>query len=84
MTQADAALRQTPLHGLHVELGGRMVPFAGYEMPLQYPLGILKEHLHTRNAAGLFDVSHMGQIALRPRSGAIADAARALETTGAG
>ena len=79
MTQADAALRQTPLHRLHVELGGRMVPFAGYAMPLQYPLGILKEHLHTRKAAGLFDVSHMGQIALRPKSGAIADAARALE-----
>jgi aminomethyltransferase len=79
MTQADAALRQTPLHRLHVELGGRMVPFAGYHMPLQYSLGILKEHLHTRNAAGLFDVSHMGQIALRPRSGAISEAARALE-----
>ena len=79
MTQADAALRQTPLHRLHVELGGRMVSFAGYHMPLQYSLGILKEHLHTRNAAGLFDVSHMGQIALRPRSGAISEAARALE-----
>ena len=52
-----------------------MVPFAGYEMPVQYPAGILKEHLHTRAAAGLFDVSHMGQIALRPRSGELADAA---------
>jgi aminomethyltransferase len=79
MIQADAVLRQTPLHKLHVELGGRMVPFAGYQMPLQYPLGILKEHLHTRKAAGLFDVSHMGQISLRSKSGAIADAARALE-----
>src|SRR5436190_10714302 len=79
MTQADAALRETPLHRLHVELGGRMVPFAGYHMPLQYPAGILKEHLHTRKAAGLFDVSHMGQIALRPRSGAISDAALVLE-----
>jgi aminomethyltransferase len=73
-------LRYTPLHALHVRLGGRMVPFAGYAMPVQYSSGIIKEHLHTRAAAGLFDVSHMGQIALRPRSGRIADAARALET----
>ena len=56
-----------------------MVPFAGYEMPLQYPTGILTEHLHTRAGAGLFDVSHMGQIQLRPRSGVVADAALALE-----
>ena len=76
---SDEALRRTPLHGLHVDLGARMVPFADYEMPLHYPLGILKEHLHTREAAGLFDVSHMGQIALRARSGDVADAARALE-----
>ena len=69
-------LRETPLHALHVALGARMVPFAGYDMPVQYPAGILKEHLHTRAAAGLFDVSHMGQIALRPRSGDLADAAR--------
>ena len=54
-------LLKTPLHDLHVELGGKMVPFAGYEMPVQYPLGVLKEHLHTREKAGLFDVSHMGQ-----------------------
>ncbi len=54
-------LHRTPLHALHLELGGKMVPFAGYEMPVQYPAGILKEHLHTRSAAGLFDVSHMGQ-----------------------
>jgi aminomethyltransferase len=54
-------LRRTPLYALHKELGGKMVPFAGYEMPVQYPAGILKEHLHTRAAAGLFDVSHMGQ-----------------------
>jgi glycine cleavage system T protein (aminomethyltransferase) len=72
-------LRQTPLHALHLELGARMVPFAGYDMPLQYPAGVLKEHLHTRAAAGLFDVSHMGQILLRPRSGNAADATRALE-----
>jgi len=73
-------LKHTPLHALHLRLGGRMVPFAGYDMPVQYSSGIIKEHLHTRAAAGLFDVSHMGQIALRPRSGRIADAARALET----
>jgi aminomethyltransferase len=54
-------LRRTPLHALHVELGAKMVPFAGYHMPVQYPAGILKEHLHTREKAGLFDVSHMGQ-----------------------
>jgi aminomethyltransferase len=57
----DAALQRTPLYELHVSLGAKMVPFAGYEMPVQYPLGILKEHLHTRAGAGLFDVSHMGQ-----------------------
>jgi glycine cleavage system T protein (aminomethyltransferase) len=80
MTQASAiALRQTPLHRLHLELGARMVPFAGYDMPLQYAPGILKEHLHTRAAAGLFDVSHMGQIVLRPLSGFLRDAAQALE-----
>ncbi|MBD3764536.1 MAG: glycine cleavage system aminomethyltransferase GcvT [Rhodobacterales bacterium] len=58
------------LHALHVELGARMVPFAGYDMPVQYPMGVLKEHLHCRAAAGLFDVSHMGQVILRPRQGA--------------
>ena len=56
-----------------------MAPFAGYELPIQYPLGVLKEHLHTRAAAGLFDVSHMGQIALRPRQGNLADVAFGLE-----
>jgi aminomethyltransferase len=71
---------RTPLHALHLRHGARMVPFAGYAMPVQYPAGLLKEHLHTRSAAGLFDVSHMGQIRLTPRSGDIADAARALET----
>jgi aminomethyltransferase len=55
------ALLTTPLDGLHQSLGAKMVPFAGYSMPVQYPLGVLKEHLHTRAAAGLFDVSHMGQ-----------------------
>ncbi|MDD1532863.1 MULTISPECIES: glycine cleavage system aminomethyltransferase GcvT [unclassified Bradyrhizobium] len=73
------SLKRTPLHGLHVSLGGKMVPFAGYDMPVQYAAGVLKEHLHTRSAAGLFDVSHMGQIAIRPKSGRIEDAARALE-----
>src|SRR5262245_36803360 len=58
---SDASLQRTPLHELHVSLGARMVPFAGYEMPVQFPPGILKEHLHTREKAGLFDVSHMGQ-----------------------
>ncbi len=63
-TTPDAALQRTPLYELHVSLGAKMVPFAGYEMPVQYPLGILKEHLHTRAGAGLFDVSHMGQAIL--------------------
>ncbi|CAM3191286.1 glycine cleavage system aminomethyltransferase GcvT [Pseudomonas plecoglossicida] len=68
-------LQKTPLHALHIELGARMVPFAGFDMPVQYPLGVLKEHLHTREQAGLFDVSHMGQIILRGK-----DAAQALES----
>ena len=58
-------LHSLPLHDLHVELGAKMVPFAGYEMPVQYAAGVMKEHLHTRDAAGLFDVSHMGQVILR-------------------
>ncbi len=57
----EASNQTTPLHTLHVELGARMAPFAGYDMPIQYPAGVLAEHLHTRKAAGLFDVSHMGQ-----------------------
>ncbi|WP_029008847.1 glycine cleavage system aminomethyltransferase GcvT [Azospirillum halopraeferens] len=64
MTGASETLKRTPLHALHVELGARMVPFAGYDMPVQYPAGILKEHQHTRARAGLFDVSHMGQVRL--------------------
>lgn len=71
---SEAILQKTPLHALHLELGARMVPFAGYDMPVQYPLGVMKEHLHTRAQAGLFDVSHMGQIRLLG-----ADAAGALE-----
>src|SRR5476651_1051974 len=73
------ALKHTPLHALHLEMGARMAPFAGYDMPIQYALGVLREHLHTRTSAGLFDVSHMGQIALHPKSGKVADAALALE-----
>jgi aminomethyltransferase len=57
----EAVAQKTPLHALHVELGARMAPFAGYDMPIQYPAGILADHLHTRKSAGLFDVSHMGQ-----------------------
>ncbi|HSV34574.1 MAG TPA: glycine cleavage system aminomethyltransferase GcvT, partial [Ramlibacter sp.] len=60
----EPALQQTPLHALHLELGARMVPFAGYSMPVQYPAGLMAEHHHTRTAAGLFDVSHMGQLRL--------------------
>ena len=73
------SLRRTPLYDLHRALGARMVGFAGYEMPVQYPMGVLKEHLHTRAAAGLFDVSHMGQIVLRAKRGDVDEAARALE-----
>jgi len=76
---SDEALKHTPLHALHMELRARMVPFAGYDMPVQYPPGVLKEHLHTRAGAGLFDVSHMGQIVIRAKSGDVRDAARALE-----
>ena len=70
-------LERTPLYDLHRALGARLVPFAGYEMPVQYPTGILAEHAHTRTAAGLFDVSHMGQVRLTAKPGH--DAARALE-----
>ncbi len=74
-----AELKQTPLYDLHVELDAKMVPFAGYEMPVQYPLGVMKEHLHCRAQAGLFDVSHMGQVILRATSGKLDDAVLALE-----
>ena len=78
-TDKTSTLKQTPLHALHVARGGKMVPFAGYDMPVQYATGVLKEHLHTRAEAGLFDVSHMGQIVLRAKSGKVEDAALALE-----
>ncbi|MBO9685715.1 MAG: glycine cleavage system aminomethyltransferase GcvT [Mitsuaria chitosanitabida] len=74
-TTAQAALNKTPLHALHIELGAKMVPFAGYDMPVQYPAGVMAEHKHTRSQAGLFDVSHMGQVLLVGD-----DAAAALET----
>jgi aminomethyltransferase len=67
MAELDDGLLRLGLDALHDELGGRMVPFAGYRMPVQYPDGVLKEHLHTRAAVGLFDVSHMGQVILRPK-----------------
>ncbi len=77
MSERNAAgeLARTPLDALHRELGAKMVPFAGYAMPVQYPAGIMKEHSHTRNHAGLFDVSHMGQVRLIGTG-----AAQALET----
>jgi aminomethyltransferase len=71
----DTPLRTTPLAALHIELGAKMVPFAGYSMPVQYPMGLMAEHAHTRTAAGLFDVSHMGQLILRGK-----DAAAAFES----
>lgn len=67
-----AALQTTPLHDLHLELGARMVPFAGYSMPVQYPSGLMAEHVHTRTQAGLFDVSHMGQLTLSGSQAALA------------
>ena len=71
-------LARTPLYDLHLELGAKMVPFAGYEMPVQYPAGVMKEHQHTRAKAGLFDVSHMGQVILR--SSSIENVSLAFET----
>ncbi len=71
-------LLKTPLHDLHVSLGAKMVPFAGYDMPVQYPLGVMKEHNQTRTKAGLFDVSHMGQV--RIDGAPYAELAAALET----
>ena len=85
-TNHPGELKRTPLHGLHVRLGAKMTPFAGYDMPVQYPTGVLKEHLHTRAQAGLFDVSHMGQAWLTARdvdlgaAGAHEAAAAAIES----
>ncbi|WP_445322906.1 glycine cleavage system aminomethyltransferase GcvT [Ramlibacter sp. AN1133] len=75
MSAPEEELQKTPLHALHLELGARMVPFAGYAMPVQYPAGLMAEHHHTRASAGLFDVSHMGQLRLVGP-----DAAAAFET----
>lgn len=69
---SQPSLARTPLYALHLELGAKMVPFAGYHMPVQYPSGIIEEHQHTRTHAGLFDVSHMGQIRLRGSGAAAA------------
>ena len=71
MATADQASGlRTPLHTLHVELGAKMVLFAGYDMPVQFPGGIIQEHRHTRDQVGLFDVSHMGQILIRGQNAA--------------
>ena len=80
----NVSLKRTPLYDLHKELGAKIVPFAGYEMPVQYPLGVLKEHLHVREKAGLFDVSHMGQAFLIPSDGDFKTAAKALEALAPG
>lgn len=84
MNAAPAAslptLQRLPLHEFHLAHGARMDPFAGWSMPIHYELGILAEHRHTRSAAGLFDVSHMGQIIVRARTGDNRDAALALES----
>lgn len=83
MTQSDAPpsqTKRTPLYTEHVRLGARMVPFAGYEMPVQYAGGIIEEHLWTRSQAGLFDISHMGQAILRAGDGRHETVARALES----
>lgn len=74
---SDETLLKTPLYDMHVAAGGKMVPFAGYAMPVQYPLGIMKEHTHTREKAGLFDVSHMGQCYIRSTDGS--DPAKVIE-----
>ena len=82
-TTADATgqeLRHTKLQARHKERGAKMVPFAGYNMPVQYPLGVLKEHNWTREKAGLFDVSHMGIAYLRAHDGKHETAATALES----
>jgi aminomethyltransferase len=75
MTEQSQELKKTPLDAMHRELGAKMMSFAGYDMPLHYSTGILSEHLHTREKASLFDVSHMGQAAIRGN-----DPVAALET----
>lgn len=75
----DQPLKRVPLDDLHRELGAKMAAFAGYDMPIQYPTGLKAEHVHTRNHCGLFDVSHMGQLRVRPRDGDVATLRRELE-----
>ncbi|MDF7673314.1 glycine cleavage system aminomethyltransferase GcvT [Acetobacteraceae bacterium ESL0709] len=75
----SVSLLRTPLYDLHVSLGAKMVPFAGYEMPVQYPTGVMEEHKHTRQKAGLFDVSHMGQLRLKAKKGGVENALAAFE-----
>ena len=74
-----ADINRTKLYDFHVANGGKMVPFAGYEMPVQYPLGVMKEHLHCRERAGLFDVSHMGQAFIIADDGSFETAAAFFE-----
>ncbi|MFZ9407336.1 MAG: glycine cleavage system aminomethyltransferase GcvT, partial [Burkholderiaceae bacterium] len=74
-----APVRRIALDALHRELGAKFGPFAGFDMPIQYPAGLKAEHAHTRNAAGLFDVSHMGQVRIRARDGSQATLQRSLE-----
>ena len=83
---SDASdLLKTPLHALHLELGARMVPFASYSMPVQYPAGLMAEHKHTRSAAGLFDVSHMGQLRLSgPQAAAAFESLMPVDVLGLG
>ena len=79
MSTEPSITRRLPLDALHRALGARMAAFAGYDMPIQYPTGLKAEHLHTREAAGLFDVSHMGQLRIRARDGQLSTLAQALE-----
>ena len=82
LNSTKTELKRTPLHALHLELGAKMVPFAGYDMPVTYPQGLIQEHLHTREAAGLFDVSHMGQAFVTGPSHAATAAALEAMTPG--
>ncbi len=83
MSEPAGDLKRTPLHALHQECGARFAPFAGYDMPVQFPSGILSEHLHTRKAAGLFDVSHMGQLRLSGASaGAVLESLMPIDIVG--
>ena len=80
----ETGCKRTALYDLHVKLGAKMVPFAGWEMPVQYPMGVLREHLHTRTQAGLFDVSHMGQVILPATAVAALEALVPVDIAGLG